>query len=190
MSALYGKIRVKRLPASIGNDPIDMADGRLVASHFHRPLFCENFGASEALDPQSGRSLDDWITFYQGATRLIDYVKYSGAGTAVISVYSDGSSLYPSRLLEPTPRFDSGGYFNSGQDPIRKDVLELLFRLFDREGLKLIPALDLAAPLPEIEDLLRQGGAVTHGVRWIGADGKPRIDNHPAVKGRAPYYTR
>ncbi len=52
-----------------------------------------------------------------------------------MTVLADGSTIYPSRLLEPTPRYDTGVYFASGQDPYRKDVLELLFRLFDREGL-------------------------------------------------------
>ena len=47
---------------------------------------------------------------------------------------ADGSTIYPSRQIEPTPRHDTGVFFANGQDPVRKDVLELLFRLFDREG--------------------------------------------------------
>ena len=34
---------------------------------------------------------------------------------------------------------------------MRKDVLEMLLRLFDREDLQLIPSLEFAAPLPELE---------------------------------------
>ena len=37
----------------------------------------------------------------------------------VVSVLSDGSTIYPSRFLEPTPRYDTGVFFTSGQDPVK-----------------------------------------------------------------------
>ena len=37
----------------------------------------------------------------------------------------------------------------------RRDALELMLRVFDREGLALLPALQLASPLPELEKLRR-----------------------------------
>jgi hypothetical protein len=45
--------------------------------------------------------------------------------------FADGSTIYPSEVLEPTPRYDTGVFFATGQDPRRKDALEVLFRLFD-----------------------------------------------------------
>ena len=79
-------------------------------------------------------------------------------------------------------------FFATGQDPRRKDVLELLLRLFDREGLQLIPAVEFAAPLPELEALKRGGGprptgssgSAPTGSRWLAA-AAPR-------QGLAPYY--
>ena len=50
------------------------------------------------------------------------------------------------------------------------DGLELLFRLFDREKLKLIPALNFASPLPELEAIKRTSGVQAVGVEWIGPD--------------------
>ena len=108
--------------------------------------FRHRFGAAEALDEETGRSLEDWQTFLDGARRLIQYAKYVGYDALAITCVSEGSTLYPSELLQPTPKHDRGVFFGSGQDPLRKDVLEMLFRLCDREGLQLIPVVEFASP--------------------------------------------
>jgi hypothetical protein len=59
---------------------------RLLAGYFSRPLVPENFGAAEALDAASGRSLKDWQTFYQGASRLVEYLNYVGYGGQMLTV--------------------------------------------------------------------------------------------------------
>ncbi len=162
-------------------------NGRLWAGYLDRPLFAENFSAPEALDVTSRRSLDDWNTMYQGGMRLVRYLKYVGYGGLMMSAYADGSTIYPSKILEPTPRYDTGVFFGSAQDPLRKDVLEMLFRLFDREDLVLIPGLDFAAPLPELESLARDEKAEA-GITWIGSDGNPWPEKHGGRQGLAPYY--
>lgn len=202
--AVYGKITV--LSAAHSQFPMLMRGGaaggsslppataddrwpeRLWAGYLDRPLVPENFGAPEALDRQSFRSLDDWNTFYQGGIRLVEYLKHVGFGGLMLSVFADGSTIYPSRILQPTPRYDTGVFFATGQDPRRKDALELFFRLFDRERLVLIPALQFAAPLPELEALKRAGGPEATGIEWIGPDGKPWLASGAARQGLAPYY--
>ncbi len=78
--AVYGKIRVlaagERLPPALP----DRAGGqrRLLAAYLDRPLFPENFSAAECLDAGADASLDDWITFYQGGTRLVEYLDHVG----------------------------------------------------------------------------------------------------------------
>lgn len=161
---------------------------RLWAGYLDRPLVAENFSALEALDPTNRRSLDDWNTFYQGAGRLVTYARHVGLGGMMLSVYADGSAIYPSQVLQPTPRYDTGVFFTSGQDPRRKDVLEVLFRMFDREQLTLIPALQFAAPLPALEELRRQAGPESDGLEWIGADGRTWLATQAAQQGLAPYY--
>ena len=190
LPAVYGKIRLlggwEHLPPA---SPAPLRSGRrLLAAYYDRPLFHENFGGSEALDAWSGHSLDDWLTFYEGGTRLIEYLHHVGYNGLMISVMADGSSIYPSALLEPTPRYDKGTLFATGQDPIRKDVLEMLFRLFDREQFTLIPALDFAAPLPSLEAAARRGGPAAESLRWIGPEGKPMTQLEPPYRGLAPYY--
>lgn len=173
--AAFGTLRVLSGPAGLPARPSgDAPDARLLAAYFDRPLLAESFSASDALDAGSGRGLTDWVTFYQAAVRFVEYLKHTGHNGAMISVWHEGGAIYPSTVLQATPKYDSGVFFASGQDPIRKDVLELLMRLFDREGLTLVPALHFASPLPELEALLRRPSApAAHGgIELIGADGQ------------------
>jgi len=188
--AVYRKLRVLEGPARLPRAfPVDAPPAqRLLTGYYDQPRFPENFGASEALDTWSGRSLDDWATFHQGTVRLAEYLHHVGYGGIMINVLADGSTIYPSRLLDPTPRYDTGVFFDSGQDPVRKDVLELLLRVFAREQLRLIPALDFSAPLPELERLRRAGGTELTGLEWIGADGRTWSDANAAHRGAGPYY--
>ncbi|HEV7221879.1 MAG TPA: hypothetical protein VGN42_04210 [Pirellulales bacterium] len=206
--AVFGKIRVRgpkitatATVAKIARDADEtrshlprrfpQGDGlprRLLAGYYDRPLFPENFSAGDAFDSWSNRSLDDWHTFYEGGTRLADYLNYVGHNGLMLSVLADGSAIYPSQLVDSTPRYDTGAFFASGQDPVRKDVLELLFRIFDREGLTLIPAVDFSMPLKALEALRRGGGPESEGIELIGADGARWLDRHPPRQGLAPYY--
>jgi len=190
-AAVYGKIRVRvfegeHLPRAFplqGPQP-----ARLLGAYLDRPLFPENFSASEAPTSLSDLGVDDWVTFYEGGTRLVEYLNYVGFNGLMISVLADGSTIYPSEILEPTPRYDTGVFFDTGQDPVRKDVLEMLFRLFDRQRLELIPALEFAAPLPELEAVLRRGGPEAVGIQWVGPQGLTWQQTHLPVRGMAPYY--
>lgn len=189
-AAQYGKIRLYVGPDQLppANPRAGAPAERLMAGYFHRPLFPAQFSATKALAPQSQMAVDDWLTFYQGGTRLVEYLRHAGYGGLMISVLADGSTIYPSRLLEPTPRYDTGVFLECCQDPLRKDVLEMLFRMFDRDGLQLIPALEFATPLPALERQLRQNTAETVGMRWIGPEGTAWTDLHQPTHGMAPYY--
>jgi len=188
--AVYGTIRVLSGPKHLASafPRGTPAAGRMVAAYYHRPLFPENFGAREAFDGFSGHSLDDWMTFYEGGSRLVEYLNYVGYNAVVLSALADGSTIFPADQLQPTPRYDKGALFGTGQDPVRKDVLEMLFRMFDRERLQLVPALDFSAPLPELEAELRSGGAARQGMQWIGPQGVPHTELVPPERGAAPYY--
>ncbi len=188
--AVYGKIRVlggwERLPKT--DAAKDRPSPRLIAAYMDRPLLPENFSGEEMLDAWSGRTLQDWRTFHQAGTRLVDYLRYAGYNGLVLSVAADGSAIYPSQVLEPTPRYDTGVFFASGQDPMPKDVLEMLLRLMDRENLQLVPAIEFATPLPALEAIRRRGGAEAEGLEWMGADGTTWCQTCSAHRGLAPYY--
>jgi hypothetical protein len=187
--ALYGKIRVlaggERPPRAA---PSPVPGGRILAAYMDRPLLAEAFASPRALDQWSGRALDDWRTFHEAGSRLVDYLRHAGYNALALSVAADGSALYPSDLLQPTPRYDTGEFFATAQDPLRKDVLEMLLRVFDREELQLIAAVEFAAPLPELERVLRRGGAEALGVELIGPEGDSLVAARPPRRGLAPYY--
>lgn len=188
--AWFGKISLQAGPVTLPPlrlPPTNVAQ-RMFASCLERPLIAENFSAGEALDPATGRTLDDWVTFYLATTRLVEYLQHTGSGAIMLPVLCEGSSLYPSQLLEPTPRYDTGLFFESGQDPLRKDVLELLLRVCDRAGVQCIPTLQFNTPLPELERqrLLDPTNAI--GLEPLGIDGRPIIARRPPRRGLAPYY--
>jgi hypothetical protein len=186
-AALFGKITLRHRQGALAA-AAPAPRGRLVAACFEKPLFPENFGASETADPISSINLDDWRTFYQGGERLVAYLPYAGYNAAIIPVRCEGSTLYPSSLAPGTPKYESGAYFSSGQDPIRKDVLEMLFRQFDREGLRLIPAIQFNVPLPELEQQIRDNPGQAEGIQLVGRTGQPWTLTNPPVAGMAAYY--
>ncbi|HEV3417108.1 MAG TPA: family 10 glycosylhydrolase, partial [Pirellulales bacterium] len=187
--AVYGKLRLLSGPQHLKPAfPGDDRGERLLAGYLDRPLFAANFSASESLDAFTGHSLSDWQTFYEGGARLAEYLNSTAQNGVMMAVLSGGSAIYPSKLLEPTPRFDTGTFFDLGQDPMRKDVLELLLRLFDREQLKFIPMLQFSTPLPELEAAIRDGGPNSVGLEWVGRDGAAWTDVNESRHSLAPYY--
>ncbi len=188
--ASFGKIRVYQGPSKLlpAYHPAFDQSERLFGAYLNRPLFNENFSANESLDSYSGRSLDDWQTFYEGTTRLVEYLQHAGHNGLMLAVLADGSSIYPSALLEPTPLYDNGAFFDQGQDPHRKDALELMFRLFDRERMRLVPSLQFAAPLPHLESVRRTATPEIDGIELIGPNGQTWTGQQQKGGHRGPYY--
>lgn len=187
--AFYGTIRLLAGPETLpARSAPSIRRGRELLAYFDKPLFPENFSAREALDAATGRSLNDWNTFYEGTVRLAQYLKNAGYDGAIISSLCEGSTLFPSQALKPTPKYDNGVFFTTGQDPVRKDILEMMLRVFDREGLQLVPALHLACPLVELETLRRQSRADAVGLELIHQSGKSWLELNSPLRGQAPYY--
>lgn len=188
--AIFGRIRVwdgwSHLPPAFPSQPA--RSERLWAAYMDRPLVPENFSASEAVGALSDLSVDDWRTFHEGGLRLVEYLHHIGYNGLMLSVLADGSTIFPTKTLEPTPRYDTGVFFATGQDPVRKDVLELYLRLFDREQLQLIPAVDFSCPLPELEKIVRAGGPESEGIQWVGDDGRTWEQRYAPLRGMAAYY--
>ena len=186
----FGKLKLYSRPSLLTQNSKLPPRGtqRLIAGYMDRPLLPENFSAPEVMDVTLGQTVDDWQTHLQSGRRLIDYIHHVGQNALMLSVLADGSTIYPSKLLAPTPRYDTGQIGTQGRDHVRKDVLEMLFRMFDREGLSLIPSLHFDSPLPALEQKLRNGGRESVGITWMAADGSTWLDHHSPVRELAPYY--
>ncbi|MCA9246106.1 MAG: hypothetical protein KDA42_03295 [Planctomycetales bacterium] len=188
-ASLFRRVRVyagpERLPHT-GAFP--QLHSRTWGGFWGRPLLPENFNATQQLDEASGQSIDDWQTFYEAGTRLVEYLKYTERNAAMMSVLAEGSSVYPSAIVAPSPRYDTGRLGLMGNDPVRKDGLEMLFRLFERERLVLVPSIQFSSPLPELEAQLRQGGAQAIGLAPVDSNGRAWTDSNHPHRGMAPYY--
>ena len=187
----YGKIKLLKQDATLAAlTQLTITDNstRLVAGYLAKPLLARSFGAAEWLDPISGTSVQSWSTFLEGTRRLAQQIRLSGYNGVMISVAADGSGLYPSQVIKPSPRYDTGLLAASGQDPMRKDVLEMMLRVFDREGLRVVPTLQLSAPLPRLE-ILRLGDDIrSTGIGCVGHHGQSWLAEHPSNEGAAPFY--
>jgi hypothetical protein len=188
--ALYGKIRLQRRTTKAApNDPAaPAARQRLAAAYIAAPTFADSFGAAGEFDAESGRSIETWQTFLTAANRLAQQLQAAGYNGAVLSIAGEGASLAPVAGLGVSPRFDSGLLAATGEDPIRKDVLEVLLRIFDREGLTLVPAVELASPLPALEAIRRTASAGVPGIDCIGADGQTWHASQRPASATAPHY--
>lgn len=200
-SALLGKLSLYAGPANLlpmelgqgtglagGETGASGPGGRQLLAYLDRPLSAENFSATQAVDRETGRSLEDWQAAYEAGTRLVEHLKRHGYTGAVLTVACEGGTIYPSQKLEPTPQWDSGIFFESGQDPMRKDVVEMLHRLFDRAGLTLVPAIKFSTPLPALEQEIRQDANWLGGLMPVGADGKTWVQRNGVQRGQGVFY--
>ena len=187
--ALYGKIRLQRRKTTAAPTEAHGRDrqSRLAAAYIAAPRFADSFGGKSDFDAESGLSIETWHTFLTAANRLAQQLQASGYNGAVLSIAADGASLAPIDGLGTSPRFDSGLLASTGEDPIRKDILEVLLRVFDREGLTLIPAVEFAAPLPALESLANSAESPVE-TRWIGVDGRSWGERHATESSTAPHY--
>ncbi len=143
------KLGGKRLPVTDRHtNPIE-SDTRQYMAFLDQPILADMFGIQGSLDPGYGERLDDWQSIYHASDQLVQWLKSEGYSGMYLTVMADGSTLYPSDHVRPTPRYDSGILFADRRDPYRKDVVAMLYRMFEREGLSLIPVFRFNAPLPD-----------------------------------------
>ena len=198
-TAIFGRVRVTTGPLEpapldthsrrtaddprVAPSPSGSHRGRTVHAFVPTPDLAA-FGGTKRMVPGSGRCIADWQTFLAGAGNATAWFAAQGAAGSMWVVHRDGAALWPSRATRAAPRWDPGVTSDAGLDPGRKDLLELLCRVHDREGLRLIPALSFDAPLPALEAVLATGGPLAAGVACVGRDGRPR----PTDGGRGCHY--
>ncbi len=161
---------------------------RLVGPYMSKPTFVASFSAPQLFDGIERRKVDDWETFHAAVTRVAEFLRRRGDNSLLLAVMADGTTIFPSALLDPSPRYDTGLLSSSGQDPLRKDIVELVYRIFDREGFVLVPELQFRSPLPVLERQLADGGPEADGIELIDADGRTWRESQGTVRGSAPFY--
>jgi hypothetical protein len=168
----FGRVRVFAGPERLPVGPTVDGGGRRLHAFLAAPEFLE-FGGDQRMERQAGRPMTDWHTHLAGIRNAVDSLLSQRAGGAIVTVHGRGAAAWPSPLTRFAPRWDCGAG-ESGLDAQPKDVLDVLCRVFGREGLTLVPALSCDAPLPAVEAVLAGGGAMTAGIACVGRDGLPR----------------
>ena len=155
-SAAVAEVNLEAAPAGLQASPAhglsrsdDLANVRTSSIYLDKPLLAENFCATRRVE--GPRELDTWLTVWQSSERLAEYTQWSGHNAATVTVATQGGAIYPSRVWDPTHKFDSGTFLSDGASPEIKDWVEVMCAHFDQRGLKLILALDLEGPLAELE---------------------------------------
>jgi hypothetical protein len=112
---------------------------------------------------------DDWSQCLHFGESLGKYCTSIQCDTVAITVDGEGGTLFPSERMRGSVRNDAGLFSPDGRDPIRKDQVELLYRILSRYDLRLVPMLELSAAIPEIEAAIKNNDAhdallTVHGV--------------------------
>ena len=97
---------------------------------------------------------DDWNLYLQFANRVGSYCQANGFRKLALTVHSEGGTLFPSTKLSSNARFDTGTFSRDGRDPMKKDIVELMYRSMPRMGIEFVPMLEWNSPIREIEEAL------------------------------------
>jgi len=110
------------------------------------------FGADPDSSVNTGlAAYDDWWMFLRFAEQAANYCKANGFDSLATTVHSEGCSLFPTYKLSSNARFDTGTFNSDGRDPLRKDIVELMYRVMSRHGIQFVPMLELGSPIRELE---------------------------------------
>jgi hypothetical protein len=188
--ARFGAIRVlKRTVDRLADGSSQtLQSDRLLAAYIAHPTNEGlHLGHSQPWSPavQHASHPAGWQTLFRGTSRLVDYLQFAGFNGAVIA--------FPVELNRPAPphNLDQETIPSTSELPgelSAPDHLELMLRAFAREQLTLVPALQLAAPLPELEALRRENNPQSSGLEWIGPHGQTWVARYGTHEGHAPYY--
>ena len=192
----YGQIRVyraddKRASASTPNR------GRVFSPILTQPAICDQFSVRQANSLFGLTGAENWASFEDATNRALFYLSAYNYDALTLAVVSDGSALYPSSILNPSPRYDGGIYLANGSDPVRKDALTYLMAKFEQRYKTLIPLVKLNGTLPALEKqitALRENRISTEtrasveGVEWIGPNGRKVVDSARYRNGSGSYY--
>ncbi|MBQ9370603.1 MAG: hypothetical protein IJU03_00255 [Thermoguttaceae bacterium] len=193
--AAYGQIRVYRANEKgvVGSTP---NRGRVFGLALTKPNLCDHFSAQRAPSYYGLNGAEDWRSFEQATSRALYYLAANNFDAMTLAVAADGSALYPSAILNPSPRYDGGVYLASGGDSIRKDVLSYLLARFETRNKSLVPIIKLNGSLPALERRLNASRAAAtaetraalEGIEWIGPNGKRASEARMLPDGSAQYY--
>jgi hypothetical protein len=168
------KVRLFELPAGLEPLAVREPDGsrRLLALYLDGRDGWQSFGASRVAESSGSLAVDDWRTFLDATGRAAEYAQFAGYNCLEVTVAGGGGCLYPSTMLEPDLRFDSGSLADAAPDPQPKDLVELLFRMGRRHRLGVVPVLRPDGPMSALDQKIAEADARASGLVLVSQDGR------------------
>ena len=118
----------------------------------HSPNVRSAFGQPFKSSGPKQNHYDDWRQFLHFAESTATYCNANGIERLAMVVASEGGTLFPSTKIGGNARFDTGTFSNDGRDVLRKDVVELLYRVMARHSIVFVPMLELNGPLRDLSE--------------------------------------
>lgn len=160
----FGSVRVLVGPARLRPAPIAArAPGRRAVWGVLDPAGLAGFGGPLRVEPASGRAVADWRTLLGAARTSAEWFAAQGAAGAMITVRAGGDPAAAGGT-HPT---------DAALEPAPEEALEVLCRVYGRQGMGVVPAIRCAGTLETLETAFAPGAAVPVGLVCVGADGRP-----------------
>lgn len=136
-----------------GINALETSERNLSTLEYHSSNI-RNFLGRTTRSNRESASYDDWGLFLEFAESTAKHCMANGFDSFAMVVDGEGGTLFPSSKLSSNYRFDTGIFSSDGRDPIRKDIVELMYRSLARYGIDFIPMLELSSQLREIEEAI------------------------------------
>jgi hypothetical protein len=172
--AAVKKLRLLELPQGLPmlNVPDTNPQRRLFGLYLDNPDQWASWGSARAVEPATGLALDDWRTFLLSMNHVAEYARFAGYNCIQPTVVGQGGAMYPSSLLDANFRLDSGFVADSAADPVRKDAVELLLRICQRNRLGVVPTMRLDGAIVELDRRVAETDPRTSGVLLVSREGQ------------------
>lgn len=168
------KIRLQELPQ--GLPTLDVSDPnaqrRLFGLYLDNPDLWASWGSARAVDPTTRLPVDDWRTFLISMNHLAEYARFAGYNCIQPTVVGEGGAMYPSALLDANFRLDSGFAADSAPDPLRKDAVELLLRICQRNRLSVVPSIRFDGAVFTLDRKLAEVDRQSSGLLLVSREGQ------------------
>jgi hypothetical protein len=136
--------------------PLNAASRRALM-HVDMDQWLRLFGSIQEIDPQTNAKQFD---IYTAASRLIEAIKRERYRGVVMTVCESGQTLFPTSSMTASP---SPFAHTSTATHDQTQSLEILLRMFDREGLTFIPCVRPNFPMTKLERAVA-AGAIGRGI--------------------------
>ena len=160
----FGSVRVLVGPTRLRPTPIAArAPGRRAVWGVIDTPGLAGFGGPLRVEAATGRAVADWRTLLGAARTSAEWFAAQGAAGAMITVRS-GSESTGAVGTRPA---------DAALDPAPEDAIEVLCRVYGRQGLGIVPAIRCSGTLDSLEAAFAPGAAAPAGLVCVGRDGRP-----------------